>query len=121
MFWFCSVRYNVVFCRPQEQVVHVLWPVCCARVRRSALHEGEAEAEPASAFSAVVTQPGYLQVSHLLFFPSVLHSCDLHFHCNRATRLKVCLLFDDVHMACVGVRGTAINTHPLTALSIKSC
>lgn len=69
MFRLYSVRYNVVFCRPQEQVVHVLWPVCCARVRRSALHEREAEAEPASAFSAVVTQPGYLQVSHLVFLP----------------------------------------------------
>lgn len=60
----CSVFCICVFCRPQDQVVRVLWPVRCVRVRRSALHEGKTETEPAVSVSAVVAQPGHLQVSH---------------------------------------------------------
>lgn len=55
----------VVVSSLQEQVVHVLWPVCCVRVRGAALHAGETKAEPAGAVGAVVSQPGRLQVSHV--------------------------------------------------------
>lgn len=51
------------FCPSQVRVFRVLRPVCCVRVRRSVLHERQAEAQPAAAVSAVVAQPGHLQVS----------------------------------------------------------
>lgn len=55
---------NSLFYHPQDQGVHVLWSVRCVRFRRSALHEGKAEAEPAASVSTVVAQPGRVQVSH---------------------------------------------------------
>lgn len=62
----------LVVCSLKEEVVHALWPVCCARVRRAALHEGTAKTEPAAAVGAVVTQPGHLQVSRVRLKPSTL-------------------------------------------------
>lgn len=59
-----------VFCPQQEQIVHVLRPLCGARVRRAVLHEGTAEAEPATSVSAVVAQPGHLQVSQTAAAPT---------------------------------------------------
>lgn len=47
----------------QEQVIHILWPVCCARVRRPTLHEGKAEAELTPTFGIVVAEPRHFQVS----------------------------------------------------------